>query len=39
VWRFLRMRGATVEVDLTAYYLRDVELIVGVLLQMARAQS
>lgn len=39
VWRFLRMRGATVEIDMTAYYLRDVELIVAVLLQMVRAPS
>jgi hypothetical protein len=34
VWRFLRMRKDTAQVDLTAYYLRDVELIVAVLLKM-----
>ncbi len=39
VWRFLRMRGATVEIDMTGYYLRDVEIIVGVLLEMVQAQG
>lgn len=33
-WRFLRLRGTTVEIDTTEYYARDVDRIVGVLVHM-----
>jgi hypothetical protein len=39
VWRFLRLRSGTAEVDLTGYYLQDVERIVGVLVEMVRGQA
>ncbi|MFO0602949.1 MAG: hypothetical protein U0324_07230 [Polyangiales bacterium] len=34
VWRFLRLRGGTVEVDLREYYLDAVERVLGVLVHM-----
>lgn len=39
VWRFLRLRGNVVDIDLTEYYLQDVERIVGVLVKMVQPQA
>jgi hypothetical protein len=35
-WRFLKLSGTTVEIDLTDYYIADAEKIVGVLCEMVR---
>jgi hypothetical protein len=36
VWRFLRLTGSIADIDLTGYYLHDVERIVAILLAMVR---
>jgi len=38
-WRFLRMRGLTVEVDREEYYLREVDRVVGVMVSMLAASA
>lgn len=38
-WRFLRLSGTRVEIDMTMYYLRDVERIVGVFLHMVSGEE
>jgi len=37
-WRFLRLKGAEVEVDREEYYLREVERVVGVMVSRLAAQ-
>lgn len=37
-WRFLRLKGAEVEVDREEYYLSEVERVVGVMVSMLAAQ-
>ncbi len=34
VWRFLRLRGTQVEIDLTMYYLHELEKVLGILIAM-----
>lgn len=33
-WRFLRLRGSLVEIDLTMYYLHELEKVLGILIAM-----
>jgi hypothetical protein len=36
LWKFLRLTGTTLHVDLTEYYIKEVERIVGILLSVLR---
>jgi hypothetical protein len=36
-WRFLQLAGSEVQVDLTEYYIKEVERIVGILVSMVKA--
>jgi len=35
-WRFLRLEGSVVRVDLAEYYIKEVERIVGILVSVLR---
>ncbi|MFO0760861.1 MAG: hypothetical protein U0359_30570 [Byssovorax sp.] len=37
VWRFLRLQGEQVDLDLTTYYLRELDRVLGVLVAMTGA--
>jgi len=37
VWRFLRLEGEVVTIDVSAYYLREIDRVLGVLLSMTEA--
>lgn len=30
-WRFLKLEGSVIDIDLSEYYLRDIEKILGIL--------
>jgi hypothetical protein len=37
VWRFLRLRGTRVDLDLTTYYLHELDRVLGILVAMTAA--
>jgi hypothetical protein len=39
IWKFLRLEQDVVTIDLTEYFIKEVELIVGILLRMVRPTS
>lgn len=39
VWRFLRMEGDVVTIDLSAYYLREIDRVLGVLRAMTAPET
>jgi len=39
VWRFMRLQGSRVEIDLTMYYLHQVEKILGILISMTASST
>ena len=39
VWRFLRMEGDVVTIDVSAYYLRELDRVLGVLLSMTAPET
>lgn len=39
IWRFLRLSGQTVEIDLSEYYIKDVNKILGILSNPIRGNS
>ncbi len=39
VWRFLRLEGDAVTIDVSAYYLREIDRVLGVLLAMTAPQT
>ncbi len=36
LWKFLRLTGDTAHLDLTEYYIKEIDLIVGILVAMIR---
>jgi hypothetical protein len=38
-WKFMRLRGATVEIDVLEYFIDNINKIMGILLQMARQRG
>lgn len=37
IWRFLELEGTTISIDLSEYYISDVNQILGILIYMARS--